>query len=199
MNLFELLQNLTNIYPDYYASLTDDHVTKMATRKIQRLHHHWKSHATLDLFWYEENSTHIILPVGEYYIRKKFIFPLTERPLHGLLVPAPRDPRQALADSYAGSIWQSDMSMCHLYLQPPLPCLALTGVFPVVRHSRCVSHGVPVHKQMNESKKNTDDDALLDKPMDTSNKTIHVCKEELIHHNRVVSVFYRVVDDVPVC
>ena len=194
------LKNLSSIYPQYFADLHLDFVSKLATRKSYTINPDREEfrdrQAFLDLFWYDENATHVILPVGEYYIRKKFIFPLTLRPLHGELFPAPRDPRGALEDSYTGSYWRNDLSLCHMNRQPPLPCLSLHHVFPVVRMSRCVVPKLHANQPPVNMKASKD---VMDRPLDVSNQAVHVCREELILRNRVISVFFRVVQDVPIC
>ncbi|XP_076449210.1 uncharacterized protein LOC143285694 [Babylonia areolata] len=63
----------------------------------------------LDLIFYKENSTHIWDSdhrYHEYLYNKKDVFPLTQRPFNGRLLPAPRNSFAVLNRTY-------NMDMCH--------------------------------------------------------------------------------------
>ena len=56
----------------------------------------------LDIFWLDENSTHVMVHTEGLSHPKTTVYPLVHRPFHGRLVPAPRDPRRALEQIYTG-------------------------------------------------------------------------------------------------
>ena len=48
----------------------------------------------------DENDTDVWSPHEEIYHKRSNIFPLTTRPFHGRMLPAPRDPRAVLKELY---------------------------------------------------------------------------------------------------
>ena len=56
--------------------------------------------AHLDIFWTEENATHVWVKREKITHSKSTLFPLALRPFHGRMLPGPRDPRKALDEMY---------------------------------------------------------------------------------------------------
>ena len=54
----------------------------------------------LDVFWMDENATHVWSIPERLLFNKSTIYPLTDRPFAGRMIPGPRDVRKALDEEY---------------------------------------------------------------------------------------------------
>ena len=54
----------------------------------------------VDIFWIDQNKTHVWVNTEKMTHAKSNIYPLTSRPFAGRMLPAPRDPRKTLEEIY---------------------------------------------------------------------------------------------------
>ena len=59
----------------------------------------------LDIFWIDNNETHVWVNTEDMTHKKSTVYPLTLRPFNGRMFPSPRDPRKALEEIYSEKVF----------------------------------------------------------------------------------------------
>ena len=59
----------------------------------------------LDIFWIDNNKTHVWVNTEHMTHKKSTVYPLTLRPFNGRMFPSPRDPRKALEEIYSKKVF----------------------------------------------------------------------------------------------
>jgi len=153
---------------DVLSMLTHDYglYTREFSVNELKLKVHWKLYSRngrkvnvnftspfVDIFFFVENETHVWNEASyladECYL-KRHVFPLTERPFRGRMVPAPCDPAAVLSVNYdlkaCKSPWYSHLRDESVYSRSVMtPCRVLEERFPFVR--RNVSKRVGYEKE----------------------------------------------------
>ena len=146
----------------------------------QKQWHTWWRTPYLDIYFYNEDDTHILLEHGEKH-KKTDTFPLLNRPFGNRMRPCPRDPRAFLKSTYLryGQFNMEAMCYTHYYdymqtkekpkedMNMLVPCASLLNYFPFVQHSRGPGSAY--------------------------------CKEELVFKGEVLSTFVRSARNISVC
>ena len=104
--------------------------------------HPWRyTFPFIDVFFYEENSTHLWSRITKPHTRD-LVFPLTSRPLNGRLYRSPRDPRRYLEDVIHMNVSECKTSKWSQKFQigqgrafnKSEPCAKLVYNVPLVQH-----------------------------------------------------------------
>ena len=76
-----------------------------------------------------------MVPTEKVFHLKTTIFPLLLRPLRDRMLPAPRDPLLAIAETYNRVYWKKSAGVCHM-TPHAIPCDTLSSLYPIVTHTR---------------------------------------------------------------
>lgn len=137
-----LYQAFNKLKPDYILNLNNTCFWKIYSSAGDPIQDRAWKWPYLDMFFYEENATHIwdvcTLYRNTFVYKKSHIFPLRRRPFLDLLLLAPKDTRSVVSANYHMDECQSN-TFVHKWerqVRPvTVPCSSLHSLYPFVSRS----------------------------------------------------------------
>ena len=148
----EKLYNLLQLeLPDFVLNTKRYFYWRFHSSKAKRIPRKTWKYPFLDIFFYLESTTHIWDRNPKYkskrFYQKKLVFPLTQRPFMGLLIPAPYFPEKVLRKTYnmvncKTHHWSHKKERQKFVRRIEIPCTSLKNKYPFVeRHPIAANHG----------------------------------------------------------